>query len=229
MGGEFKRFDLDIKVYAYSGSKLVIDAEGLGFNYLYESEELLGEAINNPTTKEQLIKQFSKLHDTVFQLNHVDFDAYNAFIPAKLLNTARRDIVQGLYDLKISRKKKRTKALKDKEKISFTPENSYLTASVTTQDQYDACVRCGIKEIYFENVVRRNQNIYREMNGQLLIGGYGGLHHYRKTNPIVTDFSLNVVNATSCYELYKLGAKRVTLSYELMHITRRMTVIQHLK
>ncbi len=36
-----------------------------------------------------------------------------------------------------------------------------------------------------------------------------------KSNSFVTDYSLNVVNATSCYELYKLGAKRVTLSYEL--------------
>ena len=36
-----------------------------------------------------------------------------------------------------------------------------------------------------------------------------------KSNPFVTDYSLNVVNASSCYQLHKLGAKRVTLSYEL--------------
>ncbi|QHI73110.1 U32 family peptidase [Aminipila terrae] len=212
---EFKRFNLDIRVYAYPDSKLIIDAEGLGFNYLYESQEILGVAINNPTTKDQLIKQFSRLNDTIFELNHVDFEECNAFIPAKLLNAARRDIVQGLYDLKLNSQKKRTKALKAKEKISFAPEKPYLTASVTTKEQYDACVNCGIKEIYFENVVRRNQNDYKEKEGQLLIGGYGGIYHYRKTNPFVTDYSLNVVNSTSCYELYRLGAKRVTLSYEL--------------
>ncbi|MEK4061626.1 MULTISPECIES: hypothetical protein [unclassified Paenibacillus] len=105
--------------------------------------------------------------------------------------------------------------MKAKEKISFAPVKPYLTASVTTKEQYDACVSCGIKEIYFENVVRRNQNDYKEQEGQLLIGGYGGIYHYRETNPFVTDYSLNVINATSCYELYKLGAKRVTLSYEL--------------
>ena len=74
---------------------------------------------------------------------------------------------------------------------------------------------CGIKEIYFDNTVRRNQNDYKEKEGQLLIGGYGGIYHYRKTNPFITDYSLNVVNSDSCYELFKLGAKRVTLSYEL--------------
>jgi putative protease len=212
---EFKRFKLDIRVYAYPGSKLIIDAEGLGFQYLYESEEELGEAINNPTTKDQVIKQFSRLNDTIFELNHVEFEECNAFIPAKLLNAARREIVQGLYDLKLNSKKNRTKALTAKEKISFAPQKTYLTASVSTKEQYDACVSCGVQEIYFENVVRRNQNEYKEKEGKLLIGGYGGIYHYRNTNPFVTDYSLNVVNAASCYELYRLGAKRVTLSYEL--------------
>lgn len=212
---EFRRFDLNIKVHAYPDSKLIIDAEGLGFNYSYESEELIGEAINNPTTKEQVIKQFSRLNDTIFELNQVDFEECNSFIPAKLLNAARREIVQALYDLKINSQKKRTKVLKEKEKIGFAQKVPYLTATVTTKEQYDACVSGGIKEIYFENVVRRNQNNYVEKEGQLLIGGYGGIYHYRSSNPFVTDYSLNVVNAASCYELYKLGAKRVTLSYEL--------------
>ena len=132
-----------------------------------------------------------------------------------MLNAARRDIVQRLYDLKINSQNKRIKDLEAKEKISFAPEKPYLTALVTTKEQYDACISCGIKEIYFENVVRRNQNDYKEIGGQLLIGGYGGIYHYKKTNSFVTDYSLNVVNATSCYELYRLGAKRVTLSYEL--------------
>ncbi len=212
---EFKRFKLNIRVYAYPDSKLMIDAEGLGFNFSYESEDILDEAINKPTTKELIIKQFSRLNDTVFELNHVDFEESNAFIPAKLLNTARREIVQSLYSLKLSSKKKRTKSLAVNEKISFTPEKPYLTASVTNKEQYDACVSFGIREIYFKNVVRRNQNDYKEIEGQLLIGGYGGIYHYKKTNPFITDYSLNVVNSDSCYELYKLGAKRVTLSYEM--------------
>lgn len=177
---------------------------------------MLGEAINNPATKEEVIKQFSRLYDTIFRLNHVDFEEHNAFIPVKFLNAARRDMVQGLYELKLKSKKKRIKDLKVKEKISFPPKTPYLTAAVTNKEQYDACVSCGIKEIYFENVVRRNQNNYREKEGQLLIGGYGGIYHYMKTNPLVTDYSLNVVNSTSCYELYKLGVKRVTLSCELL-------------
>ena len=212
---EFRRFNLDIKVYAYPGSKLVIDAEGLGFQYLYESAETLGEAMNNPATKEQVVKQFSRLSDTVFSLNDVEFEEYNAFIPAKLLNSARREIVQGLYELKLNNKKKRTKKEAAKEKISFTLQEPYITSAVTTREQYDACVSAGITEVYFDNIIRRNQNTYEEREGAVLIGGYGGIYHYRENNPFITDYSLNVVNAASCYELHRLGAKRVTLSYEL--------------
>lgn len=214
-GKEYRRFNLNIKVYAYPGSKLVIDAEGLGFQYLYESSETLSEAINNPTTKEQVVKQFSRLNDTIFVLNAVEFEEYNVFIPAKLLNSARREIVRALYDLKLDSKKRRTKKTGVKEKIFFIPKKPYITATVTNREQYDVCKDLGIEEVYFDNIIRRNQNVYQEKEGQLLIGGYGGIYRYRTTNPFVTDYSMNVVNSISCYELYRLGAKRVTLSYEL--------------
>ena len=212
---EYRRFNLNLKVYAYPGSKLVIYAEGLGFRYLYESSETLSEAINNPTTKEQVLKQLSRLNDTIFVLNVVEFEEYNAFIPAKLLNSARREIVQALCNLKLDSKKRRTKQTRVKAKISFLPKKPYITAVVTNREQYDVCKDLGIEEVYFDNIIRRNQNVYQEKEGQLLIGGYGGIYRYRTTNPFVTDYSMNVVNSISCYELYRLGAKRVTLSYEL--------------
>lgn len=212
---EFKRFKLDLKVYAYPGAKLVIDAEGLGCQYLYESDEILDEAKNNPTNIDQVTKQLGKLGETVFALNHLEFEEFNAFIPVKLLNNARRQIVNRLYELKLASKKNRVKEDAPKEKISFPVQKPRITASVNTREQYDVCKNLGIEEVYFENIVRRNQIEYKEREGELLIGGYGGIHHYKDTNPFVTDYSLNVVNSVSCYELFKLGAKRVTLSYEL--------------
>jgi len=215
MEEEFKRFDIDMRVYAYPGAKLVIDAEGLDSNYLYESQEPLEVALKNPTSKDQVQKQLSKLGDTIFQIKAMDFDEAGAFIPVKLLNEARREIVQGLYDLKLGRQKKRRKTLKDHEPIVFDARPPYLTASVSNQDQYEACIQAGIEEVYFQNIIRRNQTTYKDRQGQVLIGGYGGLYHYRESNSFVTDYSLNVVNSVACYNLYKLGAKRVTLSYEI--------------
>ena len=213
--GEFRRFPLDFKVYAYPDAKLIIDAEGFGMQYLYESEEELGEAINNPTSKEQVIKQLARLNDTVFCLGEVEFEEYNAFIPAKLLNNARRQIVQALYDMKLASKQNRIKKPRGHEKIAFEQKTPYLTAAVTTKEQYDTCIRAGIRDVYFDNIIRRNQIEYGPKEGELLIGGYGGIYHYRDTNSFITDYSLNVVNASSCYQLHEQGAKRVTLSYEL--------------
>ena len=215
MTKEFKRFKLDMSVYAYPDAKLVIDAKGLGISYLYESEEALSEALTNPTTKEQVVKQLSKLNDTVFELGEVAFEGWNAFVPVKVLNTARREIVQRLENLKLSSVSNRMQTIAPKEKISFEPQKAYLTASVHTKEQYEACVESGIETLYFENTIRRNQNEYETKEGELLIGGYGGIYYYKDTHPFVTDYSLNVVNATSCHTLYQLGAKRVTLSYEL--------------
>lgn len=215
MEGEFRRFALNLRVYAHPGQRLIIDAEGLGCHYLYESEETIGEAITNPTDKDAVIKQLSRLNDTVFTLGQVDYEGHNAFIPAKLLNAARREIVEALYALKLSSHQNRTREALETEKISFAPIKPYLTATVTTQEQYDACIENGIEEVYFENVIRRNQITYKERPGQLLIGGYGGIQYYKDTNPFVTDYSLNVVNSKSCSTLYRLGAKRVTLSHEL--------------
>ncbi|MBQ3122534.1 MAG: U32 family peptidase [Firmicutes bacterium] len=212
---EFRRFSLNMKVYAYPDSKLVIDAEGLGCQYIYESEDILSEAKSNPTTRDQVEKQLSKLGDTVFTLGEVEFEEYNAFIPVKMLNSARREIVEKIYDMKIASKGKATKQSEPKEKISFEQKDPYITASVSNKKQYDACVKAGIREIYFENIVRRNQNDYQDMEGELLIGGYGGVYRYRNTNPFVTDYSMNVVNSSSVHELHRLGAKRVTLSYEI--------------
>ncbi|MBR6529144.1 MAG: DUF3656 domain-containing protein, partial [Firmicutes bacterium] len=212
---EFRRFPLDAHVYAYPGSKLVVNAEGLGQHFLYESEEILEEAKNNPTTEEQVQKQFAKLNETIFTLNDLHFEECNAFIPVKMLNNARRAVVQGLYDAKIDSKARATKEAAAKEKIAFEPAAPYLTATVNTKEQYDACVKAGIKTVYYDNIVRRNQIEYTEREGELLVGGYGGIYYYRDKNPFVTDYSLNVVNSTSVYELHRQGAKRVTLSYEL--------------
>ncbi|MBR3786658.1 MAG: U32 family peptidase [Firmicutes bacterium] len=213
--GEFRRFPLDFKVYAYPGSKLVIDAEGLGQQYLWESEDILDAAQNNPTTYDQVVKQLSRLNDTVFGLGHVEFDEYHAFIPAKMLNNARREIVEKLYQAKLASKPRATKTPAEKAPIAFPRVAPYLTATVTTQEQYDACIDAGIEKVYFDNIVRRNQVTYPEREEELLIGGYGGIYAYRDSNGFVTDYSLNVVNAESCYTLHRLGAKRVTLSYEL--------------
>ena len=241
MEGEFRHFPLDVKVYAYPGVPLRAEAQGLGARCFYESKEILEEAQNQPTGFESVKKQFAKLGDTVFTLQNLEFEESGAFIPVKMLNEARRSIVDKLYEEKLKGKSRRaigslqegsyrisqvcdttaevdvqarTQAQAQAQRRALAPA-PYLTASVISKEQYEACRRAGLTEIYFENIVRRNQMEYTKREGELLIGGYGGIYFYRDSNPFVTDYSFNAVNSVSCRRLHKLGAKRVTLSYEL--------------
>ena len=213
--GEYRRFNLDVAVYAYPGAPLIVDAEGLGQRYSYTGTEPLSEAITNPTGKETVIKQLSRLNDTVFQLGRVSYDEGNVYIPAKMLNAARRDIVEHLYAQRLDAQPRATMEPPVHAPIAFAPAAPRLAACVTTREQYDVCKECGLDVVYFQNVVPRNHNDYQDLEGEVLVGGLGGVYRYGKSNPFVTDYSLNVVNSQSCYELHRLGAKRVTLSYEI--------------
>lgn len=213
---EFRRFPLDLQIYAYPQCPLIVEANAWDVTYYYQSEEVLAEAIQSPTSRESVIRQFSKLHDSVFEPGNISFEENNAFIPVKMLNQARRAVIQGLYEAKLNQKPRRCKEAPEYNTINHPVRRPYLSAVVTTKEQYEAAQAEGIQEIYYDqNIIRRNQNTYEEKNGQLLIGGYGGIYHYRNTNPFISDYSLNVVNAASVYAMHQLGAKRVTLSYEL--------------
>ena len=213
--GEFRRFPLDVTVHAHAGAPLVVDAGGLGCTCTYVGDTDLDAAVSKPTTLEGVEKQFGKLNETVFSLGKVCLEGRDGFIPVKMLNEARRCVVEALYSEKLSSKPRGVVKPEACEPICFEPAEPFLCAQVATQEQYDACRECGIGSVYFGNVVPRNGSEYRDREGELLLGGLGGVYRYRDSNPFVTDYSMNVVNAKSCYELHRLGAKRVTLSYEV--------------
>ena len=213
---EFRKFPLDISIYGSVNEPLVVNASYEDVHISFETEYICQEALKNPIKEEEAYNQISKLNDTIYYLNDFNFYAENCFIPVKVLNEIRRNVV-----LKINEERtiiNRTKKLDDikYEKVNENPEGLNLAVYCTTIEQYEACKNEGIETIYFDNVIRRNQNKYKDMKDlELLVGGYGGIHHYMKTNKFITDFSLNVTNWKSVYELTKLGAKRVTLSHEI--------------
>ena len=238
--GEYRRAPLDFTVFAYPGAPLVVDARGLGQTCTWTGDEPLSEAVSNPTDQAAAEKQLGRLNNTVFTLGTVDFQGKNAFVPAKMLNAARKDLVERLCRQALDAKPRRLRkegptqaaaqiptqeageisvredaVALDDPPVTFAPMEPILTACCTTQEQADACREAGVDVVYFRNVVPRNGAAYQPLEGTVLVGGLGGVHHYRSTNPLVTDYSLNVVNAQSAALLHRLGARRVTLSYEI--------------
>lgn len=237
LGGEFRRFPLNMTVRAYPGAPLFAEAEAFGICCSYEGEEPLSEAVNQPTTQEAVRKQLDRLNDTVFFLNEVEYESCNAFVPAKQLNAARKELVRCLGETRLAAKKRRLKpapsrgadaaaeaglsaALPAGAPVCFEPKKPYLTAFATTQEQYEACLECGLETVYFRNFAPRNGFDSQALGEapleqDVLVGGLGGVRRYGGTGRMVADYSLNVVNSRSCRELHRLGAKRVTLSYEI--------------
>lgn len=212
---EYQRFPIDITIYAYENAPLMVDAVCEKIHFHYE-DGLLEKAKQLPTTKELCYQQFSRLNDTVYQINHLSLEDNGVFIPVKLLNEAKKAMVEYFNQERLKRTQLGRLKQTPSKPIVFEEEKPSIAVSVTTKEQYEAAIACGVKIIYDEsNTIKRNEAHYTPKSGMVLTGGYGGFEFYRQTNEVITDYSLNVVNASAVYLLHLLGAKRVTLSYEI--------------
>ena len=205
---------------------------------------LVEEAISNITSKDNIIKQLSKLNDTPFILDNINLDIdSNIFIPLKYLNELRRDVINKLEEYILNEE---YKEIKTSSSIKFN-NNDYLNllsnikvrkydtntnnikeivVEVSNLEQYEICKKLNIKHIYFKNIVRRNNENYyedyntlkEEYNNEILVSGYSSIYKYRlnKDIKLILDSSFNVSNYLSlAYLLSYKNVDRVTLSLEL--------------
>lgn len=173
------------------------------------------KSLNYPTTKENISNQLSKLNDTPYYLNSLEILMdENVFIPIKLINELRRKVVEKLNSLRLDFKV----SLKDQKKIkvkSYQLKKPTITVQVSSLKQYEVVKKLGIKHIYFNNIVLRNNPSY--VNDQeILIGGYGAIEKYRNQNKtLVADYSFNVSNYLDVALLSSFDVDRITLSTEI--------------
>ena len=213
---EYNRVGINLVVYGEANSPLTVQAECDGKEIFVESDFILEAASNRPTDKEQFQKQFDRLNDTPYKINEIDFYPDGVFIPAGKINEIRRKIVEEINKERLMPRPSVVLKPEVFDHITFEEKSPSISVYCNTKEQYEAAKECGIDIIYYkDNVIRRNENKYKEHDGELLVGGYGGLYRYRSTNEFSTDFSFNAVNFKSVYMLHKLGAKRVCLSHEI--------------
>ncbi|MBR2891322.1 MAG: U32 family peptidase [Bacilli bacterium] len=212
---EFKRLPIDIIVQGSVGKPLILYIKYETYSIKVESNYIIEPAKSKGITDENFKDLLSKLNDTPYYLDNIfiDFES-NAFVPLKIISSLKRDAINKLNNerLKFSFVKKDSKKL-----IVPSYDKPYPTISVqvSNDEQYDACLKMGITDIYYDNIVPRNNVNYRDLYGNLLVGGLNGVYHYKDTNTITTDYSLNVVNSKSVALLHSLGVDKVTLSYEI--------------
>lgn len=211
---EFKRFPLHITVYGSPNEPLHILAECEGKSISYTTNYKVDKALNRPTDKDTFIKQFSKLNDSVYTLENLQYYAENIFLPVGKMNDLRRSVVLLMNEERLLKRLPVEKQKKKIDSITFKEEKN-ISVFCTTEEQYQAAKDLGIENIYYKNYIRRNEATYKPMDQEVLVGGYGGIYSYKDTNPMITDYTMNAVNWKSVYMLHKLGAKRVCLSLEI--------------
>lgn len=175
-------------------------------------------AINKETSFDVIKKQLSKLGNTVYKARSITLNLDdNLFINIKDINEIRRRAIRKLNEKRLYKidfvEKDYTIGVPDFPSIKQTAvlvnkENESL------KDKYDLIYTEDEKTKDEDSIIvlPRIINEHPFIKNTVMIGDFGGLLKY---DNFQTNFSFNVVNSYSLAFLHSLGAKLVTLSYEL--------------
>ena len=189
-----------------------------------KSDYIVEKSKNAPMTKNRMQEQLEKLGPTVYHLDEIIWDLEEGiFIPVQKLNELRRTLVEKLNEAR--RYKLPIKKGVYKRSVPHYESMKLRTVYVSSLEEYDKIKDKDYDEIYvdkkiYEKIldtkkvlkIPRVQEHLQPCSERVLVGELGSVSFYKD---MVTDFSLNVVNSYSVAFLHSLGARRVTLSYEL--------------
>ncbi len=219
------KIDINIDIKAYLNKPLEVTISDKYIS-LTEKYNVVEQALKSPVSKENIINQFSKTGDTIYNAHISVLSDDNIFIPLKYLNDVRRDIIAKFEAKKLERKE----ITKNNEKITFNNYigNKQISILVRNEEQ----LKCALKydvDIYVTDALLykkyKKDNLYLRLervisnypdykNENLLITESGSIK-YAKDNNCISDYYLNTVNDYTINLLQEKGIKRVTLSVEM--------------
>lgn len=210
-----KKIPIDVNISIDRKIKLEISD---GRNKVVVNSNELELALNRATTKEEIIKQFVKLGNTVYKVNSIDIKYNNnLFIPIKLLNELRREAINLLNDKRMYKKEVIKKEYSiEVDNFDIVNKKSIL---ISNMDDYEECDLVYVDNLELNreipNSTLKLDRVLEHLpdyNQKLLVGELGSVYKFKN---IDTDFSLNVTNSYTVALLHSLGVNKITLSYEL--------------
>lgn len=213
---EYKKLDVDMEFIAELNRPLLLKVKySNSVKAVVKSDAIIEAALAKATTEDNIRGQLSKLNDTPYKLRNLSINMDDdLFIPLKTINELRREAIEKINSQRIERVLVRNtpKEIVPKEHKLIDPE---ITVEVSNEEQYEVAKELGIKHIYFRNIVTKNHAKYDSFDGEVLVGGLGGIGYYKDKNTVVSNSSMNVVNYKSVAILSSLGVDRITLSEEI--------------
>lgn len=191
---------------------------------------------NIRTTKQDIIKQLSKLGNTPFKIENINIECIdNIFINIKDLNVLRRELVKELIKNRVSYKRI-IKNIEYDNTFGMNNNEVEINCSVVTEEQYNIVKKLGVNNIYTSNyeLYKKyyNENIYYIMPRiidnnnfdieKVVINDY---NYLPKNADIIGNYYLNITNTISCKYAYENGIKKICVSPDL-NVDRLNEILQ---
>ena len=214
---EYKKLPINVTFDIRLDSPLLVKVTYQNISVYQKSEYIVTKSNKTPTRREDIVNHFSKLNETPYYVSNFDINLDNdVFVPVSVINDIRREVINKLNASRLNIKIKRNKKQLEIIPIPFECHEPKLCVEVSSKEQYDLATSLGIENIYYKNIVRRNNASYIDDTKEVLIGGLSSLEYYKdKDVNLISDYSLNVNNHISAGLLSSLGVNRITLSSEL--------------
>ncbi len=178
-----------------------------------EYAQVVLEISNNPSMKDRITEQISKINNTCFCFESLINESDNIFLPIKEINELRRRAIESLEKAILESYNRPYNKMKFKTKVNEYLQDFKLYAKVRTKDQYDACVENGIKYIISEEEdLKGLENvIYMNPRNSMLSPGIS-------EDGKISGVYKNIFNAYAVHFMHQQGIETVGLSVELSKV-----------
>ncbi len=205
------------------GHPAVLSAETRGIKIEASSEEFVQQAQKAPMDQENLTKVLSKVQDTIFSIETVDFNIVGqGFMPVSQLNALRRKVLEEL-ELRLSTlfspylkagEKNIQNSAKDESKIIITVRT---VEQKTVAQRFGVCVFSENPDLLDDNTgfipPRANHEPTQFHNNTIMLPYY--VQKQEENKEYFGDFGLNVTNSRSAVYFLNQGVTSVLASVEL--------------
>lgn len=191
--------DIEFKGKIGERAKVIVSTLNNRFELIkvsLESEGIIEKAKNKGTSQDVISEKLLEIGDTTFIgfIKNIEIDE-NIFLPISTLKQLKRDAVKLLLEkLILSYRKKSCNELVKLSKKEVSKKSSILSAIVSTDEQKNILISCGIDKIYFKGYdVAREENLEKiDLSNKMASNLYQALEN--KNTQITLGWNLNISN-----------------------------------
>jgi len=202
---EEKKVALAMDVRVIPEERVVVNLKHKDCSFTYESDIVALSAKNAPLDEASIIKQFSKLNDTVYDLKEIKVITDNAFLPLKQLNEVRRQAIEAFDDYRFNSFSR--KAIYPA--VETNHKTDLLEHRLMRQQSDQIVLEDGTYDI---NYVINTDSSYTQ-NKNAVVCEFGGL--LKDYDHKIAYYTLNTSNSYAYEFLKNLGFDHIILSSEL--------------